>query len=237
MNTEKKIPRRMFLWPSLAVLVLLTCSSFLISRPSDEVYAAAFEGMPYFLNAIPEGMEKSFGFSSREEFEKASLGEPYLMQTVDPEKLLNTAYRERDCIISLPEWRFPVICEGNIKTLLTVANINGTWQAVAIGGAGLARELDALEKKYGFDPLNSSKAILRLFQLKADILSVSETGERWEDGLFFPLSSALVITGSSRQEDAFYFFDELLPILKEQYLAVWPYIEKDPQNNKGKRGN
>lgn len=234
MNNEKKTSFRPALWFSLMVLMLLIYSSPLFSQPPGEVYAAAVEGLPLFLSAIPQGMENGYGFDSRDEFGRSILGEPYRMQTVDPEKILDDIPYE-NYIVELPEWRFPVICDGTIKTLLTVANMNGSWRAVAIGGAGLARELDALEKEYGFDTGNTRKAILRLFQIEADMLSLSDAGERLEEGLFIPLFSAEKMTGLSRQEVSFYLFEELLPVFKDKFKAVWPFLENDPQNDNGKR--
>ncbi len=186
----------------------------------QELYAAAEAGLPFFLSHIPSGEEKGYGFNSREEFDGAELGPPYEMHTIYPERLLKGETVDPGMIVSVREWRFPVKCAGRARALLTVAEKEGKWQAVDIGAAGLATEIDRLEKTLSLTE-NSTRGILRLYQIKADLLVVSEKPARIEEGKFYPLPSflySLRAEGTKMNlEGPPFSFKGLLPILLERF--------------------
>jgi hypothetical protein len=92
-----------------------------------------------FLNLIPEGREKDYGFESRNDFSKIKIEEPY--QTF---YILNKEGKLG--VISGNEWRVPISVDGKYISLLTVQMNKGKAEVVDIGGNLLAHKLQEFEK-------------------------------------------------------------------------------------------
>jgi hypothetical protein len=130
-----------------------------------EALAAARDGLRRFLDRIPEGTRASYGFSSPEEIDRAQLGAPYRVWTADPERTRAAP------LSSVREWRFPVTVDGEYRALLTVSSANGgPLRAVALGAAGLARELGRHERDRAV-PAQAERVLLRLYELRADFVA------------------------------------------------------------------
>jgi hypothetical protein len=56
-----------------------------------------------------------------------------------------------DIIVKTDLWYFPVCFKGKAKTLLLVDKLNGSWQALGVGNAPLARELGKVLKAWPLD--------------------------------------------------------------------------------------
>jgi hypothetical protein len=140
-----------------SLLVLIILPLFLFSwnvrcetAPPEAIWAAR-EGLPPFMNALPERQREGCG--------GAELGDPFRVYTITPAAL--DAYLVGDSVASLISptgmWLFPVVAEGRSRFLLTVDTVDGSWRAVSLGQAGLAAELDRLllrwPREKGYDPL------------------------------------------------------------------------------------
>ncbi len=134
-----------------------------------------------WLGRIPAGRERDFGFADRAELERAEPGAPWRLVTYDAAALRATAPGELPAPRLLGLWRVPLEVDGRARVLLTLERRQGALRAVAIGAAGLAADLDALERRHA-GPL-AGRILLRIFPLRADFAMVG-------DGLAYPLASA-----------------------------------------------
>jgi len=181
---------------------------------------AAEAGLSHMLASIPKGYESKYGFANREEFETATVGLPYQMQTIHPEIMKSNAAITDDMITSVEEWRFPVICDGRVRALLTVAKVEGRWQTVDIGAATLASEIDALEKGQFLKTRDINRIILRLYQIKTDVIVIKDRSAKITDGSFYPLKSQRQGDGGSQNANSKFSpsaFHDLLPGLRDRY--------------------
>lgn len=188
-----------------------------------EVYKAAESGLFKMLNSIPQGYELKYGFLNREEFEMATIGSPYQMYTIHPEIMKGDEAVTNEMIKSIEKWRFPVICNGQIRALLTVTKLKGKWQAVEIGAARLASELDVLEKGLSLETKDINRIIFRLYHIGTDFIVITENSAKVMEGSFYPVK--LEGKDGSGQHDAQLklsklipsTFQDLLPGLRNRY--------------------
>jgi hypothetical protein len=159
------------------------------SKLSLEVKLAAMKGLKPFLDALPPEYYSRYGFISNRKVSRVSLGEPFQIHTITPDKI--NAYDPKEDIFSVISskniWLFPVLAEEKAQMLLTVARVKGRWKAVALGSAGLARQLDYIilscpsAKGYEY-------TFLRIYEAKADFIVL----KRNDDIKIKPLSSAIL---------------------------------------------
>jgi hypothetical protein len=132
-------------------IVLLTIFSAYCLKAQDkmsDVIGAAKAGYAEYLQKIPSGREKEFGFKNRAEFKNVQVGKPYQVMTMLPEFYHGNLVSGKDYVKSTSEYRFPLTINKNYRVMLTVAKMNGSWTVVNIGSAEMARELEQLEKKF-----------------------------------------------------------------------------------------
>lgn len=175
----------------------------------QEVVEAAEVGFPRFLEAITDTLLTSYNFNSREEIQQASLGEPFQVHTILPERIID--YKGGTPILKIVSptslWLFPVMSNHQIRALLTVDLINDTWQATAIGSSGLAAQLSSALRRWPSSD-NYDYIIVRVFQATSDFLILSH----YEEIKILPLTSAIVSLGLTR--DGFVAPDEIMSKLK-----------------------
>ena len=214
----------------LCLFVILICFLNVVYAESPrDVNMAAEAGLSHMLASIPKGYESKYGFANREEFETATVGLPYQMQTIHPEIMKSNAAITDDMITSVEEWRFPVICDGRVRALLTVAKVEGRWQAVDIGAATLASEIDTLEKDLSLAKRNVNRTILRLYQIRSDFIVITDSSGKVTTGSFYPLNSEQKGYRGSQNEISRFSsstFQDLLPGLRDRYRN-----EYHPENN------
>ena len=103
-----------------------------------------------FLNLIPEGREKDYGFDSRSDFSKIKIEEPY--------QTYYLSYKNNQ-LAFFPgnEWRVPISVDGHYVSLLTVQMNKGKAEAVDFGGNVLSQKIQEFETLY---PDNASQRIM-----------------------------------------------------------------------------
>jgi hypothetical protein len=120
------------------------------------------------LDAIPATLERQYGFQDTRERANARLGRPYPIYTVSPAdpnlELLDTR-----------TWRIPVLVDLGYRSMLTVVSAPTGWEAVEIGGAGLASHLQELENRLPSAEQGRPRAFLRVFQLSMDFVLVDSS--------------------------------------------------------------
>ncbi len=155
-----------------ALLILLTSGSSQAQAPGADIVAAARAGLPTFL---ADGRElQHFGFNSRAEAERATLGEAFQVHTIRTDVLLNsTSVRSlRSLAVPTDLWAFLVLKDGVPAAVLTVDLTADGWKAVSISGAaGLARKLGAIA---GAWPASARyrRTFIRIFQVSADFVEI-----------------------------------------------------------------
>lgn len=143
--------------------------------PSEEIIAAARQGLVDFPGLTG-----------------ASLQEGFQVYTVSPAALMSVADLGA---ITIPtgQWRFLVSCGGQPLALLTVAQVEGQWKAVSLGGAGLATEMSRVLKTW--TPGNGYNfRFVRVYQAMTDLVEISRANDSRESG-YVPLTSARASLG------------------------------------------
>lgn len=91
-----------------------------------------------FLELIPKGREKDYGFESRADFDKVIIEEPYEVYYV-------TYQNNQMGLLAAGEWRVPLSVNGKFVSLLTVRLNDGNMEAVDFGGNLLAEKIQSFE--------------------------------------------------------------------------------------------
>jgi hypothetical protein len=147
----------------------------------QQVADTARLGLAAYLQKIPSGLEKNYGFESRSEFGRATLGRPYHQVGMDAAD---------GSIEVIGTWRVPILVNGKSRAMLTVARLKGVWKVVEIGAAKMATDLGRLERDVIRGRPNLQVAIIRVFKLKSDFLAVAPAAAQIESGNFHPMLSA-----------------------------------------------
>ena len=180
--------------------------------PEPVSHAAAL-GLAPFLNCIPEPDLKHYGFTSSKELADCSLATAFRVYTITPDKILGfDGNAKLSSLISATElWFFPITSGGQYRALLTVANVNGKWDAVAIGSSGLARDLSKVVAVWpaseGYD-----YKFVRVYQARSDFAIIHGNGAT----NLVPLTSAsmmLALTRSPEADFKLYDYMDIMPRL------------------------
>lgn len=194
-----------------ALVCILARISFSCDDISSKVIKAAQDNLASSLAKIPAGQEKSFGFTSRDEFVNASVGKPYRVITFHKDFYNDEVTLDKNnSIVTQNEWRVPVTVNGKNRLLLTVTGIGDEYKVVDVGGAGLAKELE--QKTI----VGNNYFLLRIYPLSADFVAVSNSASL-EQAQFIPLTSALSAFEFLKAIDkSSWLLDELLSQIKEE---------------------
>lgn len=145
----------------------------------EQIRAVAEAGLPGFVARIPAGAEAEFGFSQAGDPARATLGEPLHLLTITPDAL--RAYRagdDVDTVLSETDlWYVPVLVDGEVRSVLVIDRMEEGWQAVSLGYAPLAADLNALQRAWpkaaGYDP-----QLVCVFQARRYLFTIPQRGTR-----------------------------------------------------------
>ncbi len=145
--------------------------------PPPEVAAAAEAGLAGFLADLPPGELPNFGFAEGEDLSAARLGDPWLLYTIHPDDLFSASETTDVGGLITPTglWFFPVLLDGRSRCILTVAPMDGAWEAVSLGRAPLAGELEKFSRQWPRARGYSPKLIL-VYQAASYFFTVPEKG-------------------------------------------------------------
>jgi hypothetical protein len=180
----------------LSLFIFLTLvfggQSLMAGEVPAEAQKAAEKGLPTILQTLPDNIVQQFGFSGPEELSLASLGSPFQVFTIHPAEILNYSADTPigDIISGTDHWFFPVTVNGEVRTLLTVAQVGGQWQAVYIGSAGLGQQWAKTLAKYETSA-GYTHTLVRIYQAKADFVLLGGIG----GDKLLPLESGRVALG------------------------------------------
>lgn len=115
-----------------------------------------------FLNLIPEGRERDYGFAGRSDFSKIKIEEPY--ETFYVRNIDNHL-----SFVAGNEWRVPISVDGQYISLLTVVFNNNKAEVVDFGGNILARKIQEYEKL--FPGAEGQRVLIRNTFLNQDFMA------------------------------------------------------------------
>jgi hypothetical protein len=95
-----------------------------------------------------------FGYNSRDEIGQEELGEPIEVKTIDFDKLQTEANPEDNIdklVINTNESIFPVIVNGEVRSSIRVALIDGEYEVVSSGSSTLAKDVFRMIRTLGLN--------------------------------------------------------------------------------------
>jgi len=134
-----------------------SAGAFAETAPPEAITAGQAGLLPFLELITPEDMSH-FGLSPGDDITEAVLGTPFQLYTITPSKLLNAKDNTPVDSLTSPtgQWLFPIVLDGTSRAILTVEQMDGEWQAVTMGKAGLAGEMEKLNgqwpKANGYEP-------------------------------------------------------------------------------------
>ncbi|AIY41782.1 hypothetical protein LT85_2624 [Collimonas arenae] len=159
----------------------------------NDASAAASRGFAEFVQyqiqahsgSLPEGFP--LDVTDVQDLKDASIGYGFPVYTVDPKDLLAGRSDFSAMAKSTGTWRFIINRNQRPIGLVTVEKVNGTWQTVAYGAAGLSKDVDALTRFHG-NADHSNLRFIRIYQARSDFLEVGSNNGA--TARFAPLQSA-----------------------------------------------
>jgi hypothetical protein len=187
------------------IFVLLAFPVLLFSQSKQHtpIQISAIEGYMHYLDRIPEGMEKEFGFRSRDEFDRVIIGKAYRVITLSGINYEQIS-ESNPVLQPLDEWRVMLWADDKPRALLTVALIDNMLRAVGIGSSELATEIGTFElSKPG---IYEEGILFRLYRSGSDflVLNPTEPESVWK---FVPMNAARKILSLSMDKSNFTFLE------------------------------
>jgi hypothetical protein len=145
----------------------------------DEANAAARSGLPEFVKLIPSNERSYYGFADGDDLDRAAPGQPFRLYTITPDDLRRAGEGSTVSSLISPTgtWLYPVMLGDEIKCILTVARVEGSWKAAMLGSAPLARELAKVLARWppsqGYEP-----RLVAVFQASAYFFAIPQKDDR-----------------------------------------------------------
>lgn len=136
---------RVFLYWSVVLVFFIALSSprFATAEatPSNDIKKAAKEGMKAFIRSDRLEHLHGHGFDSKEDVEKAELGEGFEIFTISAEKILDESVFQdlQSLVTTTNQWSFFILVNGEVKNIVTVALIDGRWTPFELGSPQFAK--------------------------------------------------------------------------------------------------
>lgn len=180
-----------FTLPCLIIMMMCFCFQTLpaMESPSQEILKAAETGMTAFLaNPDITGSKRSpIATVNGVNGADMKLGAGFHIHTIAP--TFNTDIEALDTLATpTGHWRFLILSGNQPVGMLTVVNIDGHWQAVSIGGAGIAEELFQVMNRWPASE-GYSYRFIRIFQARSDFIEISRNNRL---SGFVPLTSSRI---------------------------------------------
>ncbi len=194
---------------------------------SDEMKKQAAQEMKEWGNSFGPEQFKHLGFADKTEFNESELGNPYVVYTISPDKLLD--YEPGNDLRSLFTKAgyiiYPVISKGVNKSLLWMYQKDNVWKIARLGSSGISENIktneDLLQKyreEYKILP-SEGPTFVRIYQLYLDFFFVRGDPEDF----IVPMQT---IPDSNIEGNTFYLVKELLPVLQELLKLKMPFIDE-----------
>lgn len=172
---------------ALISLVVVAARSSVGADAPPEVYAAATNGLPWFLAKVPPDSKQQYGFPDGADFSKIHLGSPLLLRTIRPSALSSNQTSEAvsSVVSDTSMWFFPIMLDTEVKAMLVVDRQGNEWKAVSLGYVPLVTEWNQVSRQWpaakGYHP-----RLIAVFQAKRFYFTVPELGDHNLTPLFAP---------------------------------------------------
>jgi hypothetical protein len=114
-----------------------------------DAQTAATQSLATFRKLVTRENYKELGFESPEEASSATLGQPIRVMTVTLEQL--KGYQPQGdpsrLLTDLTQTQYPVAVRDQVRSSITVEQVNGKWRASSFGEGSLAKQVDQLRKR------------------------------------------------------------------------------------------
>lgn len=149
------------------------------AEENQKIYESVKSELSSFLEIVPVNMEKEHGFNNRSEFAKAVPATIYRMVGVDP-------YGK---VVPTNNYNVVVAVNGEYRAVVTVSSENGKYEILSIGGAVLAKELQATEAA---NPIAADQehVMVNIYKYSATFVSNVSANTVIENADLIPLESA-----------------------------------------------
>ena len=202
----------------LVLSIFILSNSFSQTTQNKYISDAAGKSLKSFLDKIPVGKEKLYGFDDRSEFNRAITGSIYCVYTLNQDFFSDEIIADKNYFKPTDEWRVAVVVDGKYRSFITVSLVNNKFKADNLGGNGLAIEIQDLQKNLAY--ATNSISILRIYQLKCDfVFDSSLLNDKSNAFKVYPLQSAQNITASidlKSRNDAGYMIMDVLNEMKKR---------------------
>jgi len=197
------------------LLFFLLARSIVFSQEAipKEISKAANSGYHEYLEKIPQGRESLYGFKNRDEFSLAKIGKPYQIFLLTKEFYTIPIINNDNYIVASDEWRVAVTVNNEYRAMVTVAKMNGIWEVVGIGAAGLASDLGVFEKQHPSQVQYGR--ILRVLQLDCEFLLTKSESVQPNFKTWF-LRSADIAFDQSQDNNTSYSLEQVLLMVKDK---------------------
>jgi len=110
---------------------------------ASEARESANHALRKFLTSVPLQDLQNHGFETKEEVEKAVVGQGFEIFSVDPKDILDERPSKelQQLIVTSNMWMFIVAVEDKPMTLVTVGYVDGEWRLYQFGTTKLAKTL------------------------------------------------------------------------------------------------
>lgn len=209
----KRHARRLMRISLFVVLMVSFCFGLLAEKVPPEVLQAAQNGM----SDLP------WGLSTKTALDNPTVNHGFQVYTASPLKLLRSTGLS-SALTPTGLWRFVVVKEGQPVSLITVAEIEGQWKAVSIGGAQLALEVSKVMERWPAEQ-GYSHRFIRIYQARTDFIEISSSGRTVG---FVPLTASRLAFGMSGAFDAAALLHspEIMPRLQKTAVETINHLEE-----------
>lgn len=184
---------------TLLAIVLQICTVYAQSDIITQIRPA----YKSFLEQIPAGEEKEYGFDDRNQINYAQLGEIFQTKTI-----------RNDSIITVNEYRIMVYADHIAKGLLTVKKDKNGYSIVGFGANGIAADIQNQLKSQKI--LNPELVFIRIYSKQSDFLALKTKDIADRDATFYPLTSAqLALTGRNERLSPNYTLSDIINFNKQ----------------------
>jgi hypothetical protein len=210
----------------LGLFILCLLASPRALRADDgvplEVAAAAQQGLPEYLRAVPQHALSDYGFSSTEELVRARLGQPHRVHYLTLAGLQQATTQQllQPILTSTDLWIFPVLVDERPATLLWVDRMPDGYRAVQLGDSALAQvlsqwetRLPALLRQQGIAAFELR--LVQIPQLSTDLLLLSSP-----QGEHLALLHAPLELSDALAQDRLLGTDDMLPLLLDHFSRL-----------------
>lgn len=146
---------------------------------NQSITEAVKQQLTAFLNLIPVGAEKDFGFKDRSEFAKALPASIYRMIGVG----------ENGKAFETNSFNVVVAVNNEYRAVLYVSLENGKYEIQTVGAAPLAKELYAVEQQHVLN-VDQERIIVNVYPKAATFLGTNNVNASIENADLVPLESA-----------------------------------------------